>query len=156
MCRNMLLAFSLLMVASVPAAAQQNTPDQVVAEMYKLCDSVSIFFDANARKRFLSKRLQAALAAMDKRTPKGEISDLDFDPVSSSQDPSVQDLKISTESADAKQAVVVADFRSHQNAERTVLRYSLTREEGGWKVDDIASQGKDAWQVSKIIAGQAQ
>jgi hypothetical protein len=156
MYRNILLAFSLLMMASVPALAQQSAPEQVVAEMYKLCDSVSIFFDAKARKRFLSKRLQASLAAMEKRTPKGEISDLDFDPVSASQDPSVQDLKISTESADAKQAVVIANFRSHQDAERTVLRYTFTWEEGGWKVDDIASQGKDTWQVSKIIAGQAQ
>jgi hypothetical protein len=91
---------------------------------------------------------------MEKRTPKSEVSDLDFDPVSASQNPSVQDLKIRTESTTAGQAVIIADFRSHQDAERIEQRYTLLREDGGWSVDDITAQGKDGWQVSKIVAGQ--
>jgi hypothetical protein len=154
MYRRILLTFWLFVVVSALAFAQQSNPDNVVAEMYKICDKVSIFADVNARKRFLSKRLQDAIVAMEKRTPEGDIPDLDFDPVSASQDPSVQDLKIKTESTNARQAVVIADFRSHQDSKRTVLRYTLIREDGGWKVDDILSQGKDAWQISKIIAGQ--
>jgi hypothetical protein len=156
MYRRILLAFWLVVAASSPALADESKPDLVVAEMYKLCNEVSIFADVKARKRFLSKRLQDAIAAMEKRTPKGEVSDLDFDPVSASQDPSVQDLKIRTESENTDQAVVIADFRSHQDAERTVLSYTLIREDNGWRVDDITAQGKDGWQVSKIVAGQTQ
>lgn len=148
--RTLLAAFVFL-AAIGPLLAQHRHPGDLVAEMYRLCNSVSIFADEGARKRFLSKRLQTALAEMDKRTPEGYAPDLDFDPVSNGQDPSVHDLRIRTESENAGQAVVIADFRSHENVERDVLRYMLVREDGAWKVDDIVSEGKVRWRVSDII-----
>jgi hypothetical protein len=45
MYRRILLTFWLVVAASSPALAQQSTPDNVVAEMYKLCDQVSIVAD---------------------------------------------------------------------------------------------------------------
>jgi ABC-type transporter MlaC component len=69
-------------------------------------------------------------------------------------DPSVLDLKITTESQTDAQAVVVANFQSHDEKDRIVLRYLLVKENGAWKVDDVISTGKDKWQVSKIVTGQ--
>ena len=34
-----------------------------------------------------------------------------------------------------------------------MLRYLLVRESGEWRVDDIVPAKKDAWPVSKVIAG---
>jgi hypothetical protein len=163
--RRAMLSFILLASASgicraAPAAV--NDPSDVVAAIYKAAagpggkydDGISVFFDPGSRRRFLSKNLQAELKVMEKRTPKGDESDLDFDPVCACNDPSVEDLKITTESQNDTQAVVVADFQSHDEKDRIVLRYLLVKENGAWKVDDIISTGKDKWQVRKIVTGQ--
>jgi hypothetical protein len=154
---------SLLLFAATDAGARAagKTPADLVADVYRAAagpggnydDGTSVFFDPATRKRFLSKKLQAAIAAMLKRTPKGDAPDLDFDPVTAGNDPSVHDLKISTESQSGTNAVVIADFQSHDDKERTVLRYLLVRENGEWRVDDIVMAKKDAWPVSKVIAG---
>jgi hypothetical protein len=91
---------------------------------------------------------------MEKRTLKGDEPDLDFDPVCASNDPSVLDLTITTESQSDTRAVVVASFQSHDEKDRILLRYLLVKENGAWKVDDVISIGKDKWQVSKIVTGQ--
>jgi hypothetical protein len=94
---------------------------------------------------------------MDKRTPKGDEPDLGFDPVCACNDPSVEDLKITTESESDAQAAVMVTFQAHDEKEPIALRYVLVKEggKGGmWKVDDIISTGKDKWQVSKIVTGK--
>jgi len=153
---------TLIFATTVRPAAADPTPADLVTAVYrsaagpggKYDDGTSVFFDPAARKRFLSKKLQAALRAMEKRTPKGDAPDLDFDPVCACNDPSVLDLKINTESETPTQAVVIADFQSHDDKDRIVLRYLLVKENGAWKIDDLVSTGKDKWQVSKIITGQ--
>jgi hypothetical protein len=158
---------SFILCASVPgfgpvAFAAADSPGDVVAAIYKAAagpggkydDGTSVFFDPATRRRFLSKNLQAELRTMMKRTPKGDAPDLDFDPVCACNDPSVEDLKITTESQTDTQAVVNADFQSHDEKDRIVLRYLLVKENGAWKVDDVISTGKDKWQVSKIVTGK--
>jgi hypothetical protein len=158
---------SFILCASVPgfgaaAFAAADSPSDVVAAIYKAAagpggkydDGTSVFFDPGARRRFLSKNLQAELKTMEKRTPKGDEPDLDFDPVCACNDPSVEDLKITTESQTDTQATVVATFRSHDEKEPIVLRYLLVKDGGAWKVDDVISTGKDKWQVSKIVTGK--
>jgi hypothetical protein len=115
----------------------------------------AIFADEANRKRFLSHGLRAAIDAMDRRTPKGDAPDLDFDPISSGNDPNFHDLRITVESEQAARAVVIADFVSHQDKVRTVLRYLLVRENDGWKIDDIIARGKNEWRVRKLIRGTA-
>jgi hypothetical protein len=156
------IVFAALAGASRAAFAAGDGPSDVVAAIYKAAagpgrkydDGTSVFFDPVGRRRFLSKNLQAELKAMEKRTPKGDEPDLDFDPVCACNDPSVLDLKITTESQTDTQAVVVASFQSHDEKDRIVLRYLLVKENGAWKVDDVISTGKDKWQVSKIVTGQ--
>jgi hypothetical protein len=165
--RRAVLSFILLASASgidraAPAPAAGSDPGDVVSAIYKAAagpggkydDGNSVFFDSAARKRFLSKNLQAELRAMEKRTPKGDEPDLDFDPVCACNDPSVEDLKITTDSQTDAQAAVIVTFRAHDEKEPIVLRYPLVKENGAWKVDDVISTGKDKWQVSKIVTGK--
>jgi hypothetical protein len=156
------IVFGAVVGVNRAALAAADSPSDVVAAIYKAAagpggkydDGASIFFDPGSRKRFLSKNLQVELKAMEKRTPKGDEPDLDFDPVCACNDPSVLDLKVTTESQTDNQAVVVANFQSHDEKDRIMLRYLLVKENGAWKVDDIISTGKDKWQVSKIVTGQ--
>jgi Protein of unknown function (DUF3828) len=160
--RRTALALLLFTAAGGAARAADRTPADVVAAIYRAAagpggkydDGISVFFDAAARRRFLSKKLQADFAAMMKRTPKGDEPDLDFDPVCACNDPSVDDLKIETESTNGTQAAVVASFQAHDEKERIVLRYLMVEEDGAWKVDNILSTGKDKWDIGKIITGQ--
>ncbi|MGO9984247.1 MAG: DUF3828 domain-containing protein [Rhodomicrobium sp.] len=157
--RRIGLAACLLMASLAAAFAGESNPSAFVASLYgKTASSghheepLSIFI-AEARDLYLSKRLRAALAEMDKRTPQGDAPDLDFDPVTAGNDPDVRDLKVKTETESAGRAEIVADFLSHDDTERTVLHYSLVREDGGWKVDDIAMSGEVSWRVSEIVRG---
>jgi hypothetical protein len=159
--RMMLASLLLLPLVAGPALATDQQPSDFVAAIYRLAmgpsgdgsDGGSVFADAANSKRFLSRRLRAALKTMLKRTPKGAAPSLDFDPITNGNDPSVHDLHIKTESDTGTSAVVVADFLSHQDTARSVLRYFLVREKDGWKVDDIVASGKNDWRVTKLIEG---
>ena len=140
------LAENLPAAAFVKSLYGEPTPEGYYQQ------TLNIFLP-EARELYVSARLRAALAEMDKRTPEGDAPDLDFDAVSAGNDPDVRDLKISVESESADKAVVIADFQPHQDAGRTVLRFLLVREGGGWKVDDIIASGKANWRISEIVAG---
>ena len=161
--RRTIMASLLALSLAGPAFADSGRSRDFVAEIYRVAggpsgdgsDGEAIFADEANRKRFLSHGLRAAIDAMDRRTPKGDAPDLDFDPISSGNDPNFHDLRITVESEQAARAVVIADFVSHQDKVRTVLRYLLVRENDGWKIDDIIASGKNEWRVRKLIRGTA-
>jgi len=153
--RRTLLAGLLLSTLASSARGADPHAEAVIAEIYRMVSGpnpISIVMDAAMRKKFCSRRLQDALRAMEKRTPEGDAPDLDFDPITNSNDPNVNDLRLKTESETPTRAVVIADFRSHQDKARTVLRYALVRE-GGWKIDNIIASGKNEWNLIRIVAG---
>jgi hypothetical protein len=160
MIRGALLVMSLLASFGV-AFAEAGGPAALITEVYGAAgpsghyrQPLAIFVEAGLREKYLSNGLRAALAEMEKRTPEGDISNLDFDVVSDSQDPDVHDLRISAENETPEKAVVVANFKSHDDAERTVLRYDLVQEDGAWKINNVEASGKSHWRVSDIIAGE--
>jgi hypothetical protein len=161
MIRGALLMMSLFTASFGVAFAEARGPAALITEVYGAAgpsghyqQPLAIFVEARLREQYLSKGLRAALAEMDKRTPEGDIPNLDFDVVSDSQDPDVHDLKIATESETPEKTVVVADFKSHDDTERTVLRYDLVQEDGAWKINNVEASGKNHWRISDIIAGE--
>jgi Protein of unknown function (DUF3828) len=161
MVRSAFMIASLVLASFGMALAGARGPAVLITEVYGVAEPsghyqrpLAIFAEAALREQYLSKRLCAALAEMDKRTPEGDIPNLDFDVVSDSQDPDVHDLKISTESETPEKAAVVANFKSHDDTERTVLRYDLVQESGAWKINNVEASGKSHWRVSDIIAGE--
>jgi hypothetical protein len=156
------IVFAVAFGVSRIALAAGDGPSDVIAAIYRAAagpggkydDGTSVVFDPVTRRRFLSKKLQAEIGTMLKRTAKGDEPDLDFDPVCACNDPSVEDLKITSESETDTQAAVGVTFHAHDEKDPIVLRYLLVKEGGVWKVDDIISTGKDKWQVSKIVTGK--
>ena len=161
MVRNAFVIAALFMASLGAAFAGEQSPAALVTEVYGVAapsghyqQPLAIFVEAALREKYLSKRLRAALKDMDQRTPEGDVPNIDFDVVSDSQDPDVRELKIRTESESAGQAVVAAEFKSHDDTEPTVLHYELVREDGSWRINNIAASGKSNWRVSEIIAGE--
>ena len=95
-----------------------------------------------AKAKYLSKSLIALWAKADARTRKGDSGPLDFDPVTSSQDPDVKPFKVAAEKQEADKATVAITLETHQrearaNAADKTIRYDFVREAGEWKIDDI-------------------
>jgi len=146
--------FLILAGASLitPAAfAAETAPADVVAEIYRLYagpkgDYQSGSIEDKRVAALLTKSLRAALKAMDARSKKINEPILDFDPVTDSQDPMVERLKIAPEG----ESVVAASFYSGDV--KHVVRYVFAREDGAWRIDDIAGgAGDDKWDLREII-----
>ncbi len=149
--------FLILADASLlsPAAlAAEAAPVDVVTSIYRLYagpkgDYQNGSIDDKRVSAFFTKSLRAALKAMDARSKKLDEPILDFDPVTDSQDPMVQRLSIAPQS----EGVVEATFYSGEV--KHVVRYVFAKEDGAWKIDDIAGQGDDKWDLRDIIKPDA-
>jgi hypothetical protein len=137
--------FAIVMVLTAlggAAADAATTPSEMVADLYAIA----------AGPRMLSAALRKAMDAMEERSAKLNEPILDFDPVTNSQDPSVIDLKIAPEAADAHHATVAASFAQSDKPARVVVRYVFVREAGEWKLDDIkGADGGIRWDLRAII-----
>src|SRR5579863_9400760 len=132
-------------------AAGDGAPADVVTAIYQIYagpkgDYQSGNLDDKRVAAYLSKSLRAALKAMDARSKRLNEPILDFDPVTDSQDPQVEKLSIAGEG----DAAAVATFYSGDV--KHAVRYSLVREGGAWKVDDISGgAGDDKWDLRDIV-----
>ena len=157
--RLFLLAATFL--ATAPALAAGETPEEIVAKIYKVSAGKkgdyageSAFGDPAIRRAYFSKAFVAALVKMDKKSAKTNEPILDFDPVTSSQDPSVKRLKIEAESTGADQTDVTATFYSFDATTPTIVHYLFVSEGGGWRVDDITGDVEgEKWSVREIAKG---
>ena len=140
--------------AAVPTASRaagESAPVDVAAAIYRIYagpkgDYQNGNLDDKRVAVYLSKSLRAALKAMDARSKKLNEPILDFDPVTDSQDPQVEKLTIAAEG----DAAAIATFYSGDV--KHVIRYSFVREDGAWKVDDIAGgAGDETFDLRDII-----
>jgi hypothetical protein len=133
------------------ALAADAAPADIVAEIYRIYagpkgDYQSGSLEDKRVATFFTKSLRAALKAMDARSKKIDEPILDFDPVTDSQDPMVERLRIAPEGESGAAATFYSGDVKH------VVRYVLAREDGAWKVDDIAGgDGDDKWDLRDII-----
>jgi hypothetical protein len=159
-------SFFLTLAASLavsPVAAitpAKETPVQIVTMIYKQAagkdgtyQHTSPFDDPAIRRKYFSKAFSSELTRMAALSKKLDEPILDFDPVTNSQDPSVNKLQISSESEDEKNAVVAATFYSFEETKPVVVRYLVIRENGGWRLDDMTgAYDKDKWELRKMLA----
>ena len=145
----LILAGASLLAPS--ALAADAAPADIVAEIYRIYAGPKGEYQSGSieDKRvaaLFTKSLRAALKAMDARSKKINEPILDFDPVTDSQDPMVERLSIAPES----DSVVAASFYSGDV--KHVVRYVFAREDGAWRIDDIAGgAGDDKWDLREII-----
>jgi hypothetical protein len=110
-----------------------------------------------AKAKYLSKALIALWAKADAHTPKGDVGPVDFDPVTNSQEPDIKSFKAVAEKLDTDRAVIAVTIAG-RGAPRArpadnVIRYSLVRDDGQWKIDDIAGASDDEpWSIRGMLA----
>jgi hypothetical protein len=156
--KQLIVVTALTGLFAAPAMAEGQSPKDTVVEIYHIAagpkgdyQTPSAFDDKQARKHF-TKSLLAAQRAMDLRSKKLNEPILDFDPVTNSQDPSVRNLSIDVESADAAKTVVAASFDSEGRTVRNVVRYIFVRDGGAWRLDDMLGEnGDDKWDLREIM-----
>ena len=158
--RAFLAGLAALSLAGSALAQTAGDPRAVVEQIYKISagpdgkyDAKSIFDLPKYRTQYFTKSLIAALEAMDRKSKRTNEPILDFDPITDSQDPSVKNLTITTESATAAKAVVAAKFFQAGSKDATIVRYTMALEGGSWKVDDMngGRDGQGGWNLRKVI-----
>jgi hypothetical protein len=144
--------------ATSPVAAAASTPEQVVEAIYASAsanaggDARTPLTDDTLRVRWFAADLAAALKRdQDTAVARGEVGALDFDPISASQDPSYEGLTVTAGPASTDRAQVAAAFRT-VDGQPVRLEYTLTQDQGAWRVAEIAKPGADGWSLRQILA----
>ena len=145
-----LLALLLACLAALPLrAADHKTPEALIAALYSY-DTTQTDPDAlSLYAPFFSKSLLALFQKDRDSTPEGDMGALDFDPVIAGQDGAASNVTTGVPIVIDDTAELEVDFT---NGVPVRLYYTLVREEGGWKVNDIANQqGEYPWGLRAIL-----
>jgi len=140
---------------ALPAAAEPyETPQALIEALYSYDTSKTDENAPSLYSPFLSDGLNALWQADVDRTPEGEVGGIDFDPVISGQDGTATELQIGEPILLGKTAELEVQFR---NYDPVTLYYTLVKEHGSWKVDDIANQqGEYPWSLRALFEGAGQ
>ncbi|MBD8064192.1 DUF3828 domain-containing protein [Devosia sp. PTR5] len=134
---------------SAALAQPYDSPDALLEAFYAPYLSGD-FPDDDAS--FRSAALNALYAADAEATPPGELGALDFDPYIDGQDYEISNLEIGSPSISGETATVEVRFDNFDQP--TSLTYDLVLENGGWKIDDVASENPEfPYRLSEIFAG---
>jgi hypothetical protein len=150
-----LLALALLILSAFPTLAAETfkTPQALIKALYAYDTSETDENAASPYQPFFSRGLNRLFQKDRDATPEGEVGALDFDPVISGQDGEAKGVKLSPPILLGDRAELEVSFRN--GSEKVTLYYTLVRESGGWKVDDIANQqGEYPWSLRDLLGGQ--
>jgi hypothetical protein len=144
-----MFAALLSITVGFPALANSfDTPKALLRALYG--DKSSPAVDEWPYKSYYSDHLNGLFEADRATTKPGEEGALDFDPVISGQDGAAKNVRIGEPKIAGNRAEVLVKF---VNSEPVILNYTLVKEHGGWKVDDIANNGAEfSWRLTKIFA----
>ncbi len=146
----LLLGTLLMLFAAAPSfAATYRTPEALIKALYRYDPDETDVEAPSPYTPFFSEALNARFQADRDGTPEGEVGAIDFDPVISGNDGRARNVSTS--------APIILDDKaelevSFENGGPVTLYYTLVREHGGWKVDDIANQQGDIpWSLSGLF-----
>lgn len=146
---SLLTGLILALAASVPALAH-DTPQALIEAVYAPYVAQQLPEDEASWR---SERLNALYQADAERTPEGEMGALGFDPYINGQDWTITDLAIGEPVLSGESGTVSVTFKNFGVEQELV--YTVVREAGGWKVDDVeAVAGEVQYRLSDILAGQ--
>ncbi|KAA0699430.1 DUF3828 domain-containing protein [Neorhizobium sp. P12A] len=142
------LFFGLSAITTQALAAGFETPEALLKALYsnqgKSTDGPTPYAP------YFSDHLNGLFQDDLKKTQPGDVGAIDFDPVIAGQDGKATHVKIGKPDVDGDNAKVVVNF---ENGGPVTLYYTLVREHGGWKVDDIADKaGDNSWSLGDIFA----
>ena len=128
--RLLLLAVSLLSIASLALAAEDQTAVAYITARY--ADKP----EPGAKARY-SPRIVKLWAACTKKEKKTGDPCMDFDIWVNTQDWEIKNLKIEPLKSDAKTAGVLASFDNFDSHED--INFRLIKDKKGWMVNDIST-----------------
>ncbi|MFS8147963.1 DUF3828 domain-containing protein [Rhizobium sp. BR 249] len=144
------LALSAL-IASPVFAETFKTPKALLQALYTF-DPTSSDNTPSPYSAFFSDHLNELLQTDLDNTEEGEVGAIDFDPVIAGQDGEASDVRIGQPILMDGRAELEVEFR---NGEKVTLYYTLVKEHGGWKVEDIANQqGEQPWSLSALLGDE--
>jgi hypothetical protein len=150
-----LLFAALSALGALPAKAETfDTPEALLQALYRY-DTTETDADApSLYSPFFSDQLNARFQADLDKTEPGDAGTIDFDPVIAGNDGEATNVELSPPIVIDDTAGVEVMFT---NSEPVTLYYTLVKEHGGWKVDDIANQqGEYPWSLSMLFDGAGQ
>lgn len=144
------LATAALFALAAPAVAEQfDSPEALLDAFYAPYFGEAEFGDETP---FRSDALNALYEADAARTPEGEMGALSFDPYVDGQDMQLADFEIGEPVITDDVAEVEVTFTNF--GEPRELVFTLVFEDGGWRIDDVASvlPGSE-YRLTEILAG---
>ncbi|OJF93516.1 hypothetical protein AX760_05685 [Pararhizobium antarcticum] len=143
---------ALTALFALPAAAETyGTPEALLEALYSYDTRQTDETAPSLYSPFFSEGLNAVWQADIDKTPEGDMGAIGFDPVISGQDGEATNVEVGQPIILDDTAEVEVTFT---NFEPVTLYYTLVRENGGWKVDDIASQqGEYPWSLRALFEG---
>ncbi|MFN7022999.1 MAG: DUF3828 domain-containing protein [Pseudorhizobium sp.] len=148
---RLLFAFAVL-AFTVPTAQAQSfeSPEALIESLYAGNIIESSDDAPSPYSAYYSRGLNRLLQEDRDATPQGEVGAIDFDPVIASQDGMAENVEMTPPILIDDTAELEVSF---SNGEPVTLYYTLVREQGGWKVDDIANQQGDyPWSLRDLLS----
>jgi hypothetical protein len=120
-------------------AAQINSPDRVVRELYRIHkDGKGHVFEAKGKKyiyKFFAQKLADLLWKEISGTPEGEVGNLDFDPLYNAQDTKITNFLVGKPVVTGDEATVLVTFRNF--GQRTSIKFAMVNGKAGWQIKNI-------------------
>ena len=147
------LALALSALIATPALAETfKTPKALLQALYSFDPESADDDGPSPYSAFFSDHLNKILQADLDKTADGDVGAIDFDPVIAGQDGEASDLRIGQPILLIGGAELEVQFRNGKNV---TLYYTLVKEHGGWKVEDIANQqGEAPWSLSALLGDE--
>jgi hypothetical protein len=135
---TLILCASAAAVCAQSTAAAANTPDALVADLYRAHKQKrGPFFQTRSRAlvdKYFAKPL-ADLIWKDAVTSKGEVGAIDGDPLYDAQDFEIKNFAIGKPTIDGTNAKVNVTFVNI--GEKKTIVFLLTKGAAGWRINDI-------------------
>ncbi len=149
--RFLALAAAIVMLA-IPASAQTfDTPEALLEAFYEPYFTGEFYQDETP---FRSEALQSLYDRDAEITPEGEMGAISFDPFVDGQDFDIAEFSIDAVAIEGDIATAGVSFTNF--GEPRQLVYDLVFEDGGWRIDDVASVTPgNEYRLSEIFADAA-
>jgi len=155
-----LSATALLALAApaLAAATDPADPRAPVAALYAIEKTGHAPLATPAqRAAALTRGLAALWDKVEARAQRDSDAAIDFDVVTNSQGADVKSYGLAVTGRDANRATIVATIDPgdwvRQSARENVVTFSLLRQAGGWRVDDVSGTAEpNAWSLRDLLA----
>ena len=152
---RVLIALACLFLSALPSFAADTfkSPQALIKALYAYDIEQTAADAPSPYQPFFSRGLNRLFQQDRDAAGDGEVGAVDFDPVIGGQDGEARGVTLSPPILIDDTAELEVSFRN--GSEKVTLYYTLKREGGGWKVDNIANQqGEYPWSLRDLLGAE--